>query len=97
MSEITRVLKPGGIVLISAEDIYTNARFFKVIMMNVIASIIRIIGVDNLLKRYLGKVITRPQKIISFNFNTQTGYHQYIFSDYPAFLKSMDLNLKYRN
>lgn len=68
MKEITRVLKPNGIILISGENIQTNAYYFKVVMLNIITKIICVFGTHKLLNRCLGRVIVEPQKIFTLTF-----------------------------
>ncbi len=94
MTEITRVLKPGGIVLISGEHIQTNAYYFKVVMLNIIKKMICILRIHKLLSRYLERVIVEPEKIFTPHFDEQTGDHSYILSGYARVFKKYGFMLK---
>lgn len=94
MSEITRVLKPGGIVLISGENIPTNTYYFKVVTLNIIRKIICVSGIDKLLSRYFRRVIVEPGKIFALHLDEQTGDHRYILNDYVRIFKKHGFELK---
>jgi len=94
MNGITRVLKPGGIVLISGENIQTNTHYFKVVMLNIIKKIICVLGIHKLLNRYLGKAIVEPQKISAHQLDEQTGDHRYILNYYARIFKKHGFALR---
>ena len=94
MKEITRVLKPNGIVLISGEIIKTNIYYFKVVMLNIMTKVICALGMYKLLNRYLGKTIVAPKKIFALLFDERTGDHSYIVNDCGRIFKRYGFELK---
>lgn len=94
MKEITRVLKPNGIILISGENIETNSYYFKVVMQNIRTKIAYALGLRKLLSRCLRRAIAEPQKIFSLPFDEQTGDHSYIVKDYGRIFKKYGFELK---
>lgn len=94
MNEITRVLKPNGIILISGETVQTNAYYFKVITLNIIKKIICLFKMQKLLTKYSGKAIVAPPKIFAIPFDKEMGDHYYTRNNYERIFKKYGFELK---
>jgi len=92
--EIRRVLKAGGIALISGEHVIENKDYFKMVLKNMVKKVIFILRLNNVLTKYRGKVIDEPKDIFALPFDEQVGDHYYPLRFYIRIFNRHGFELK---